>query len=654
VTLVISFFVALFPSSFLHFFLIFPSRSKILNKHPNLEKFLYIIFIIVFPLVFINNSIKAFLIKEIINQNFIETTIVLLLVCVIITGIAIFFNSYKKAPSRDMRNRYKIIFGGLLIGFIPLIILELIEKFYPYSAIRITLQYSIFTFIAVPLSFAYSILRYKVIDVKFIIRKGLKHSFISFGIGEGFGLLEFIPFVIIIYLFSTSGITLINVGITVIITVFEFLIRKYRLKTKALNLIDKKFYRERYDAVSILTELSQELNSVHELRQLQEIIVTKIEKSFHPRTISFFIPDTGRNNYLLTLPAESGKNLSFSEDSVFIQKLIDIKQPFIIYPDNPGDSYAALFKEYITILKSLSANVLVPFFSGNRLVGIMVLGEKLSEEPYVRDDITLLSALSSQIATSIENAFLLEELASKKLIERELEIAKGVQKALLPQKFPDMEKLEIWGECHPAFEVGGDYFDIFRIDDRNIGIVIADVSGKGISASLLMSNLQASLKAYTRLTTNIEEILYNINNHLVEYSSPSQFITLFLGIFNTTNSTLTFCNAGHNVPYIFKKTGDVKELEKGGIILGALKDFKYIKKSVILEQGDLLLAYTDGIIEVMNRKGEEFGEEKVIEIVKNHYKSNPQEICSILIRETTAFSGEKGYIDDKTIVMVRV
>ena len=210
-------------------------------------------------------------------------------------------------------------------------------------------------------------------------------------------------------------------------------------------------------------------------------------------------------------------------------------------------------------------------------------------------------------------------------MENEIKLAKEIQTLLLPQSFPEIKNYEISGRNSPAFNIGGDYFDFIKINDSRIAIIIADVSGKGLPASLLMSNIQSAIHSFFRFKSsdnfNIAEITQKINSLIYENTSSEKFITFFWGIIDNSDNSFVFTNAGHNPPLLLKNSliqdndDDVKNsfilLNEGGLMLGIIEGIDYQFGKVYMDKDDVLVLYTDGITESHNDLDEDYGEEKL-------------------------------------------
>ncbi len=234
-------------------------------------------------------------------------------------------------------------------------------------------------------------------------------------------------------------------------------------------------------------------------------------------------------------------------------------------------------------LKQAGLSVIVPMRIHDETRGAFAVGAKLSRDPFTESDLEFLATLGNQAMTAIENARLFREALEKQRMEEELRFAQNIQRDLLPKSMPRLDGYEIAGVNISSREVGGDYYDVLRLSDTHFGIAIADVAGKGAGAALLMASLQASLRALAHVDFPIKNMIFRINNLIFENTALDKFITFFYGVLDTQQRTFTYCNAGHNPPMWISKVSGIRQLEKGGLILGMMANVPYETDSIVLE-----------------------------------------------------------------------
>ena len=237
--------------------------------------------------------------------------------------------------------------------------------------------------------------------------------------------------------------------------------------------------------------------------------------------------------------------------------------------------------------------------------------------------------------------------------EQEMDKAREIQEGLLPKKIPQVRGLEVAGAWQPASVVGGDYFDVLKFSDTKIGVCIGDVVGKGISAALLMANLQASFRAFASEEVSPSTLVGKLNEVISNNIAPDKFITFCYCMIDTTDNRLTYASAGHCPPILFHKSGEAVPLREGGTPLGIFPDRKYEDGGLQLDSGDRLVLYTDGLTEAMNSDEQEFGERRLVELGSRNFALSASELLAAIKKEVVSFCN-CSFQDDFTLVVVAV
>jgi sigma-B regulation protein RsbU (phosphoserine phosphatase) len=311
-------------------------------------------------------------------------------------------------------------------------------------------------------------------------------------------------------------------------------------------------------------------------------------------------------------------------------------------------------KKRFTMLDELRIELVVPMELQGKTRGLILLAGRINDEEYSEADKEFIYSVGCLAIISLENRRLFREALEKQKMEEELEIAREIQKNLLPRSIPNFNGVEIEAINYSSKQVGGDYYDIITLDNQSFCTAIADVSGKGVPAALLMANLQAFLRIITKQGMRLDEATSIINDLITENTSDGNFITFFWCIFNCSAKTLNYVNAGHNPP-IFIRDGNIQKLDKGGIILGVMKTFTpYTCQTIQLQSGDVLILFTDGITEAMNLKGEEFSDERLEMLALKYSQHSAADVVTSIRKEIQDFSRGTVQSDDITLVVIKV
>jgi serine phosphatase RsbU (regulator of sigma subunit) len=325
-------------------------------------------------------------------------------------------------------------------------------------------------------------------------------------------------------------------------------------------------------------------------------------------------------------------------------------------PDLLNDSRFPGLRSQDSRIRSVLA---VPLKIENRFTGMLAVTQSAPGRRWTQDEVQLLTIVASNSAGVIEQARLRVEALEKQLLEeerqryeRELNLAREIQVSLLPALPLRLGPWEACGRVVPARQVGGDAFDYFPLGDGRIGFAIADVSGKGVPAALLMSNVQASLRAFCHGRSPIPEAMRQVNRSVARSGAAGKFITMFYGEFEPERGLLRYTNAGHNYPLVRRQDGSLEELRDGGLPLGILEDADYMEGESMLEVGDALLLFSDGISEALDAGGQEFGDERLRALWAQCGNQPPANVIECVLSDVMTFRGRAVQSDDMTLVVM--
>src|SRR5215211_659663 len=307
---------------------------------------------------------------------------------------------------------------------------------------------------------------------------------------------------------------------------------------------------------------------------------------------------------------------------------------------------------YINARDRTRSEMVAPIISNDEVIGVFDL-ESDDLNAYSDDDLEVLMLLASQVAIIIEKVMLHEQLIEKKRLQGQLEVARQVQLELLPPRDPQLEGFDICAWNFSTEEVSGDYYDWVRIYDDQIGVVIADVSGKGVPAALLMAFLRASLRAAIHIGYAPHISMAKVNYLLWESIERNQFVTAFYGVLDASNKTLAYTNAGHNPPLLMDADGTARFIERGGLPLGMFRDTRYYEYYQAIEPGQVLVLYTDGVTEAMNGKDEEYTRERLEEAVRANRDLSARDLITAIQKDVLRWTEGRGATDDMTFFIVK-
>jgi sigma-B regulation protein RsbU (phosphoserine phosphatase) len=632
------------PPMFVKFFLNFPVRRKILERKWLIPA-IYIFNILITMLLFVNN-----------NRNFLPNSVVLIFgsapISFFIAGLIIFATSYYYHVPTQRRSQLKPILVSVAIGVATLtyiLLLIIINPFAMFLTPVLVLPASLLA--VVPIGFGYAIFRYRLMDIDLVVKRSLIYGTVTaslaliylvtvVGIGNMFS-----------YFFGTEDNKAFSVVAFVIIAfVFD------PIKRKAQDSIDRTFYRERRNYQKALLEFSQELPRQMNLDQILTSMVNRISNTMHVEQVAVVLCDPTEGCY------SKSKNISeacctFDETSHSLLQLLKTTktaQSFALIEEEPEHfSLNDIDKK-----KIIDAGIIlsVPMFLQDRMIGVINVGPKMSDKVYSQEDVDLLMTVGSQAAIAIENARLHVSEIEKQKIEEELKLASKIQQGLLPKSNPVMPGLDITGTNIPAKTVGGDYFDFIQLDPKRMLVIVADVSGKGISAALYMSKVQGMVQLAAQMYSSPKDILIHVNRMLYDGMERKYFITMIIALFDLQRSEVTICRAGHNKALI-GSNGNLAFLNGSGIGLGLERgpifdsELEEVRRPLIANE--IYFFYTDGLTEAMDTNNNQLGEDTVRTLVQHNTQMSSVKLQQSVIEAMKTFQGTAEQHDDVTLVVVK-
>ncbi len=571
---------------------------------------------------------------------------------------------YFLAESPDSKRRLRILFLGLLIGLGPYYFTELLSRIGHYSFEQEHQQLAWITYMLIflfPVALAYVIVVHRAMDVRLVLRQGLQYGLARNGIFLIQAIMAGIASYAAFRLASDSTNRIVKLMIVVVSVGVMFGVRGAGNRLR--NWVDRRFFREAYNAEQVLSELSDQVRTMVEPQSLLQTVVARVSETLHVPRIVVLLNQGNPFRPVCAMGFDGLLGFEIPATSSTVKILQREKEPLRVYLDDTDSwVYRQSSEAERTQLAHLHSELLLPLSVRDKLLGFITLGPKLSEEPFTGSDLRLLKSVASQTGLALENAQLMaaitEEVAQRERLNREVEIAREVQERLFPQELTPIAGLDYFGACRPALGVGGDYYDFLALSGGELGIAIGDVSGKGIGAALLMASLQASLRAEAlRTPDELAPVVSNVNRLVYQSSTSNRYATFFYAQYQPHTRELTYVNAGHNPPMLFRRAGgewQIIRLTAGGTVVGLLESFPYQQEKIQMHPGDLLIAFTDGISEAMNAADDEWGEERLAEAVKTCANCSAREILEHLMQAADAFAAGAKQHDDMTLVVLKV
>lgn len=425
---------------------------------------------------------------------------------------------------------------------------------------------------------------------------------------------------------------------------------------KVPDLMAAQEQKKQITQLSLLFEATRLLNSTLDLAELLELILKIASQEAKADRGSVFLVD--RVNKQLWSIVASGlgdhQEIRIPFGTGVAGRVADNGEPV-----NTPDAYSLDFfdrsfdQKFGYTTKSLLC-LPIRHHTGE-IVGVIQLLNKKSGPAFTAEDEDFISKLSGHMAMALENARLHRDALIKQRLEKELALARGIQRSLLPDAPPIVPGFDMAVLNEPCFEVGGDYYDFLSLGPQSLLLVIADVEGKGVGSALVMSNLQATLRALVMHLHSLEVLAVSLNEMIFNDTKSEKYLSCFLGLVDTRRKGLHYINAGHVPPLLVRgETGEVLSLEDGGTVIGLFPTAEYRRGSTNLLPGDVLVACTDGILEACNQHEEEYGKERMADCVKRNRHKNAQGIVDAVLAEVNLFSAGGKYADDKVLMITKV
>lgn len=552
-----------------------------------------------------------------------------------------------------VRRQMKIVVGGLGLCIVTYSLARIIPVFMRIEQVEnVTIAFINASLIVGGGSIAYAIVRYQFLDLRLIARKGIFY-------GAAVAIFASIYLIIVkqiasyFYQFSGTRVEILETGLIVL-----FIILFQPVLGKMEEWIDKLLVREEKKPRVRLRELSGELLSMIDVESMKERIKSVLSSVFVSDEVDLvfageIFSEAGEDPYteqvvkVLSHVGEPIKRLDFME----VMGFLNVRGRFFLPPgrkviDEAVETLPGVVRRFARF------DLIVPVIQDDRCEAVLLLGRRREHSRYSMEEQALLSMLASQVAAALSRIDLLKEVVEKKVIEEELNIARTIQLNLLPSSPPSLNGYEASAMSVSSKQVGGDYYDFIH-QDSYLAFTVADVSGKGVPASLLMASLQASLRSMMDFMRDPIGVVGRLNNVMYDITAPDKFATLFYGCLDLKKHEVIYTNAGHFFPVVIRKGGRLDVLDYSGLILGVQPGFPYENRKLKMKPGDTLVVTTDGVTEAENISGNLFGEERLYPLLSSLRGRNADDVKGTIIEKVNAFSHPMGSRDDLTILVLR-
>jgi sigma-B regulation protein RsbU (phosphoserine phosphatase) len=561
--------------------------------------------------------------------------------------------SSRRAPTNEARRRTRVILWGTIAATVPVVLLDLIAYYLHRSFYSFPFwiwQPAVGALFLLPLSFAYAVIKHRVLEVPLLLKRSARYLLVQ----RGFIVLLLTLAIAATMLFAVAFGRLfsaephlavpISAGFGILLAWAGTYSRRHVTRR-----IDRAFFRSAYDARQILEDLAEKARTATAREELAGLLDGCLEQALHPTFLLVYLESDG--GFLRARGSVPPELENLPRTLPWIERLAQSGRPMDALAPEPDEPTTSP-------LRPLQPDCLVPMLGREaRMLGLVALGPRLSEEPYSGEDKRLLASVATQAGIALENISLAETMAERLEAERrtarEMEIAREVQQQLFPQRVLPLDTLDYAGVCIQARFVGGDYYDFVNLGPGRIGLVVADISGKGMAAALLMANLQANLRSqYALAVEDLPRLFQSVNDSFYASTARNRFATLFFARYEDATREVTFVNCGHNPPILLRCNGSVERLNPTAAALGLFAEWTCSSARLTLASGDTLVIFSDGVTEAWSEEDEEFGETRLLSALHAHRHLPPAALLEATVADVQRFSGHD-QADDLTMIVAR-
>jgi serine phosphatase RsbU (regulator of sigma subunit) len=647
---------AFFPAAFLQLSLIFPQPKKSIERYPRLQLLPYLVAtMLLIPLEVLYPRPAFMLFQQLVRLSAILSALAMM---------ASSLQAYMAGSSVLARQRAKVVLFGTALAF-PLPALAFYVSLFGGTSTAVTIQNN---FLAIPIvifpaSIAYAIVRHNLFDVDVYIKRAVGYALMTILVAMAYvstqAMARTLLFPLIMADYTEQGVPILFA----LLIVFLFNPMNRRIQ----DAVDKIFFRKQFDYKQTVLSVTSTLNSVLDVDVIAQQILWTVKNEMFLDTVGLVLLEPQRNEHRLFFIRDTPQNgkgqagdIHILQNDPLLALLSREKRMITAYDVIEDPRYMEVKIPCMQSFTNLDASMVLPLLYQGEISGVITLGQKKSGHFYTREDIDLLTTLANQGAVAIENAKLFQEHLEKTRLDEELKIARNIQMSMLPTKAPAIAGFEIAARSLPARQVGGDFYDFLEVQnngvDKQLGIVVGDVSGKAMSAALLMAASRSVLRVLSESHASVAEVMSRGNQRLKKDIKKGMFVALLYVVVDPVRKTLTLSSAGQTQPILCRGDGSSPTyIETPGdkFPLGIVANCHYQETCISLQHCDTIVLYTDGVVEAMNGQREMYGFERLLVAIERGRDCAAASLLESLIDDVSHFVGHAEQHDDLTVVVLK-
>lgn len=667
-TLVVALLSATLPGIVLHLFLLFPYERAVLVRRPWMQLVIYLPGLILFPLINGQWGAERLGIPLYLAERASNTIAGLYWVIAIVCALALFAHAYRRDPLPTVRQKLRVTALGVAVSLIPLLTVLAVRSSAPDQPIPGD-RLATLAIVFLPASIGFAITRHGIFDIERMASRALVYGAMT----SIFVLLYFVAFFLLRV--ALQGVTGLDDEIGTVLAFLFVVVVLSPVRSRLQNRLDRWIYPDRYAKRRPLHEAVMLFKEARGTGAVEEVMLQAMKRALGVQRAAIYRPGRDPERFELSRSlglSEEERSEALTLGRHLLESVFQRKEPLLREDLESELPYGYLPASDLAALRVTGTRVLVPFVTQHARaeddeddrdpeapparLAVLLLGERAFQEPYSTPELETLEAFQLQACLALENARFLEESRDHEVLQRELEMARVLQRSLFPRDLPRLANLELAAINRPCHHVGGDYYDCQLIPNGHGGprllVAIGDVAGHGVPAALLMASVQATLRAEAHAGRSPNHVLGTLNTRLCAIQRPERFVSLFCAELDPGRRCLRYANGGHLHPILVRSNGPIERLERGGLLLGIREPIAYEPGEVTLDPGDLLLLFTDGVIERGGPDGT-FGELALQSFVARHRHLSAHDLVGRIFEEVDRIDpvGER---DDTTVFALKV